>query len=197
MRDLGSVYVDVGAGTTSIVIVREGGVTAYRSLTQGGNASDPRSCPGLEPALGRSGGAQAPTDRRDLLYRCRGCRGAGRLCRPLQAWATAVRTVLEELGADEKLPPFVYLCGGGSTLPGILEILQDIGQMAGSPFAHPPRIAPLSARDMGVSLDTHLPAPAPGDMMVLALARQALVTEAPGSTTDELLLRVSRAMGPG
>lgn len=196
VRDLGSVYVDVGAGTTSIVIAREGGVAAYRSLTQGGNTLT------RDLALALSLPWEEAEERKrqltaGLLSDAEAAEVQAAFAGSLQAWGTAVRTVLEELGADEKLPPFVYLCGGGSMLPGIMEILQDIGQMAGSPFAHPPRIAPLSARDMGVTLDTHLPAPAPGDIMVLALARQALATEAPGSTTDELLLRVSRAMGPG
>jgi len=58
-------------------------------------------------------------------------------------------------------------------------------------------VAALGVRDMGISLDTRVHQPGAADMVALSLARQALAAEAPTSTTDELLLRVSRAMGPG
>ena len=196
VRELGAVYIDVGAGTTTLTVARETGVTGYRSLPQGGNA--------LTRALALGAGLpwEEAGERKHqmaagMLSDVEAAAVRAAIAPELQAWATAVRTALEELAAAARLPGFVYLCGGGSQLPGIVESLQDIGQMAGSPFASPPRIAVLSARDMGVSVDAHLPAPTASDMMALALARQVLAAELPTSTMEEMLMRVSRSMGPG
>jgi cell division protein FtsA len=196
VRELGAVYIDVGAGTTTVAVARETGVTGYRSLPLGGHTLTRTLALALalpweeaeerkrQMAAGMLPDVEAATVRAALAA-------------DLQEWTTAVRTALEELAAQHKLPPFVYLCGGASTLPAVVEALQDIGQMAGSPFAAPPRIASLGPRDMGVSLDAHLPPVDAADTMALALARQVLVAESPTSTVDELLIRVSRSMGPG
>src|SRR5207248_2239794 len=120
VRELGAVYLDVGAGTTTVAVAREAGVTGYRSLTQGGHALTralalAQSLPWEEAeerkrqmAAGMLSDAEAATVRASMAEE-------------LQSWATAVRTALEELGTPEKLPPFVYLCGGGSALPGVLD----------------------------------------------------------------------------
>jgi len=196
VRELGAVYLDIGAGSTTVTVAREAGVTGYRSLPQGG-ATLTRAL-----ALAENVPWEEAEERKrgmvaGLLSDPEAARVRDAIAADLQAWISAVRALLGELSAAEKLPPFVYLCGGGSTLPGIVESLVDIGQAPDSPFTRVPRVAALGVRDMGISLDTRVPQPGAADMVALSLARQALAAEAPTSTTDELLLRVSRAMGPG
>ena len=109
-------------------------------------------------------------------------------------WAAGVELVMEELAAGDLLPGRVYLCGGGSHLPEVGEILANEKFWKRLPFSRPPELVIMAPSQVDRIKDaTHLLVDQQ-DVTPLGLAYQAIELQTNEDPLDVALRRVLRAM---
>ncbi|HLB50617.1 MAG TPA: hypothetical protein VJL38_00355, partial [Patescibacteria group bacterium] len=89
-------------------------------------------------------------------------------------WLGGVELSLAEFAENDLLPSTIYLCGGGSGLPGIKRALTDPSWVRHLPFAKAPRISFLQPRDIVRIIDRTAELVTPQDVTPMALATLAV-----------------------
>lgn len=188
----GSLFIDVGGGTTDVALVRSGSVEGTRMFALGGRAFTKsladRLDLGFEQAekvkIAHAGGHDI--EDADEVAEIVG--------EDIAVWAAGVELVLEELGEEGLLPGRIELCGGGAALPEIRAALEAEGFASGLPFARRPQVSmmePDSVSDIsdgtGLLIDQQ-------DVTPMALAFQAVEAAGPQEPLDAALARVLKGM---
>jgi cell division protein FtsA len=172
----GAVFVDVGGGTTDVALIRDGGLDGTRMFNLGGRAFTRR----LAAALGlsfdeaevrkiRHSEALLQEDQDERIHA---------LVKPdVEVLLEGLSLCLRELSRGEHLPPTIYLCGGGSLLPELLEELNKGRWASGLPFSRTPGARLLQPTDVQGLSDTTGQLTSPRDVGPLALAYHGLRVE--------------------
>ncbi len=134
---MSAVLMDVGGGTTDIAVINDGGVQGTKMFGIGGRAFtrsiereleiDFEKAEQLKLALSdnRINPAKRPTLETALN-------------KTLDVWASGVELALGEFDKLDHLPNRILLCGGGSSLPSLVERLQQSDWYADLPFTKKP-----------------------------------------------------------
>jgi hypothetical protein len=85
---------------------------------------------------------------------------------------------LKELARGERLPSNIYVCGGGSLLPELMNELSKNAWVEGLPFPKPPQARLLQPSDVRSLTDTTGQLQSPQDVGPMGLANHALRVEA-------------------
>ena len=180
--DFSAIFIDIGGGTTDIAVVRHGGLEGTKMFALGGRAFTKRLSGELgvsfdeaeqiklDYAWGKF--AQADTDRLTEFF-AEDCR----------VWLSGVELSLSEFSANDLLPTKIFLCGGGSGLPGIKAALQSAEWIAHLPFAKPPQVGFLQPKDIERVTDMTGTLINPQDVTPMGLANLVLQL-----TTEEKLI---------
>jgi cell division protein FtsA len=192
-RDPGGIYVDIGGGTTDVALVRNGGIEATQSFALAGRAFTRRV------AIDHAVDFDAAEDLK-LRYangelrsdECRRIKTA--LDRDVTTWLDGVQLILEELAGGGQLPYSVYLCGGASGLPDILERLQVFPWTERLPCARPPVIKIIQPSDVAAMRDCTGGLTSQQDITVLGLAFQVLAMQRQTSLVDQALVHAVRLL---
>ena len=132
--DFSAIFIDIGGGTTDIAVVRNGGLEGTKMFALGGRAFTKR----LSKELGVS------YDEAEILKikYAEGRLGSdvvskveSILNQDCSVWLDGVELSLMEFSENDLLPSTMYLCGGGSALPGIRKVLSDPQWVKNLPFA--------------------------------------------------------------
>lgn len=118
----GAIFIDIGGGTTDVALARQGRVEGIKSFALAGRTFTKR----LSSALGLNfAEAEEVKIRYSQKKLSLGVRRKIRqiLKKDIETWLSGVEIVLEEFGQTEYFPSAIYLCGGGSLLSGIKNIL--------------------------------------------------------------------------
>lgn len=148
--DLSGIFVDIGGGTTDIAVVRSGGLEGTKMFALGGRVFTKRIADELKISF-------AEAEKLKLEYT------AGKLAtsqkekiakivaRDIDVWLSGVELTLDEFSQGKRfednklLPPQIFLCGGGSKLPEIKEVLAKDKEWSRSlPFSRHPDISILT-----------------------------------------------------
>src|SRR5579859_1913561 len=123
-NDSGAIFVDIGAGTTNIALVRQGGIEEIWIFPQGGRTFTRR--------IATSKGISIrDAERFKVSYSKGEIKGSEReefraiLAPECQTWMDIVALIIEELAKGEFLPPAIYVMGGGSRLIDICDQLEN------------------------------------------------------------------------
>lgn len=131
--------IDVGGSTTDVMMVRNGKTRAAASVPLGGRDFTTR----LATTFGLP---HEDAERLKLAY------SVGRLDQRLtlrvgdavdellEEWVKAVETAVEALCGSEGLPRHLSLCGGGSILPGIADVVRSYPWMSRLNCTQPPEV---------------------------------------------------------
>ncbi|MGK2848992.1 MAG: cell division FtsA domain-containing protein [Minisyncoccota bacterium] len=173
--DFNAIFIDVGGGTTDIAVVRNGGLEGTKMFALGGLAFTKRLAQELQLSLdvaeklkldyahGRL--SQSETDRISALY-SDDCR----------IWLGGVELSLLEFAATDILPSRIFLCGGGSALPGIKQsLLSQEWRSANLPFTKEIQVSFLQPKDIARMTDITGELTNPQDITPLGLANLALL----------------------
>jgi len=148
------IFIDIGGGTTDIVIVKNGTVEGMQSFACGGDGFTR----GLKRGLGIS---SERAEKMKLEY------AAGRLDKRVAkkvsealapdalAWLAGVELALKEFPELKLLPARIYLTGGSAPLPELKRVLLTKGWIEGLPFSKKPFPVLVRPEDLlGVVDDT-------------------------------------------
>ncbi len=145
----GSIFIDIGGGTTDVALMRNGILEGTVMFAIGGRAFTKRIANDFNLSFSEA-------EELKLRYSLRklGREITEKLDRIMEndcaVWLSGLQIALEDLLSSraEILPPRVLLCGGGSGLPGIYKILNDQDFSAGLPFSRKPDVGFIQPRDV-------------------------------------------------
>ncbi|MGH7877063.1 MAG: cell division FtsA domain-containing protein, partial [Candidatus Dormibacteraceae bacterium] len=124
----GAIFVDIGGGTTDVALLREGGVEGTRMFNLGGRAFTRRLALAVgvtyEEAEARklrhSEGLLSPDQERQVRQL---------VSADVEVLLQGLALCLRDLNRGQVLPTSIFVCGGGSLLP---EVIQQLNQNAWS-----------------------------------------------------------------
>jgi cell division protein FtsA len=194
MPELQGVVVDVGGATTDLTWWRSGRPLAVDSLPMGGVS--------LTQALLRRWGL--PPEKAESLKRAY---VAGRLTTEaraqvlepmlpaVRAWLELTEASLAEMSekADEPLPHRLFLCGGGTSMPEIVEAARSLVWSERLRFERHPQLDPLRPTDVTGVFNRTDCGQGPGDGPALALAAWAGRQRRPPDRPAQILSKLCAA----
>ncbi len=192
--EAGGIFVDVGGGTTDVALMRDGGIEGTRMFNLGGRSFTRR----ISTVLGISveqAEAKKLRHSEGLLAPEEEARIAELMRTDAEVLIRGLVLCLDELSRGERLPSGVYLCGGGSLLPEVLQELERGAWAEGLPFARQPQVRLLQPSDVGGLNDTTGLLNSPRDIGPMALANHALRLEADEKdAVNSVMRRVLKSM---
>lgn len=205
----GAIFIDIGGGTTDIALVRQGRVEGIKSFALAGRTFTKRLCREFDLEVNEAEEMKIRYANRQFSPGVH--RKIGEIFRKdVAIWLDGVDLVLEEFNQiqPEKksreeyvqfFPSTILLCGGGSLLPGIKNILRkEIVQqewMEKFPFVNPLQIKFIRSNQIGNIFDRTSLLKGPENITPLALANLTLELVAEKeSIMSPILRRVIRMM---
>ena len=145
--EFGGVFVDVGGGTTDVALIRNGGIEGTKMFPIGGRVFTKKIAGNLglsfteaEDLKIRYSNGEIGEDRRKQLRDI--------LAPDAEVLVNGVALTLQQLARADRLPPSIYLAGGGSGLPEIAEYLREYPWMDRLPFPRAPQVRLLNPADV-------------------------------------------------
>ena len=145
--EFSAIFVDIGGGTTDIAVVRQGGVEGTKMFALGGRSFTKRVATVMgvnfeeaEDIKIKYSHNELPKDDQIFLKKA--------LETDCQVWLSGVELTLEEFSKVELLPSRIFMCGGGSGLPDIAEVLENAKWNPKLPFARRPTVHFIKSSDV-------------------------------------------------
>jgi len=174
MLDFSAIFIDVGGGTTDIAVVRNGGLEGTKMFALGGRAFTKRLA--QEFHISFDVAEQMKIDYASNRLKSEDAdRIAALFADDCRVWLGGVELSLMEFAETDLLPSRIFLCGGGSALPGIKQALTSIEWAQALPFAKAPQVGYLQPKDVVRIVDTTGELNNPQDMTPIGLAHLALL----------------------
>ncbi len=174
MMDFSAIFIDVGGGTTDIAVVRNGGLEGTKMFALGGRAFTKRLA--QEFQLSFEVAEQMKLDYANgRLKSDDATRVAALFADDCRIWLGGVELSLIEFAETDLLPSRIFLCGGGSALPGIKQALLTQEWAGTLPFSKPPQVSFLQPKDVVSITDMTGELNNPQDMTPIGLAHLALL----------------------
>jgi len=195
---VGGLFIDVGGGTTDIALIRQGRVEGIKSLALAGQAFTKRLSQTLGLGSTEAEAIKIKHAQRQLSHNVQR-KIKEILERDIKIWSKGVELILEEFSQAEFFPPLILLCGGGSLLPGIKNILsrESIqGEWLDKfPFSQKPKVRFIHSGQITNMVDQTGLLEGPESITPLALANLTLEIATSGEKTlPSILRRIVRMM---
>jgi cell division protein FtsA len=172
----GGIFVDIGGGTTDVALLRGGGVEGTRMFSLGGQAFTRRLAAELslsyheaEARKLRHSEGLLPADQEYAVSQL--------LLTDVEVLLQGLALCLRELARGEVLPSNIYVCGGGSLLPELMNELRKYIWAEGLPFEHQPQARLLGPGDVRSLIDSTGQLVSAQDVGPMGLAVHALRVE--------------------
>jgi cell division protein FtsA len=197
--DISSIFIDVGGGTTDIAVVRSGGLEGTKMFALGGRVFTKRIAAGLkipfseaeEIKLGYGDKRLDAADQRNIQ---------GLIASDVSVWRSGVELALEEFTLSDRftdnplLPSKIYICGGGSLLPDLRDVLETYPWAEHLPFAKNPEVQYIKPSNVANVVDTTESLESTQDVTPMALANIALDLVGSDSPVTSTMNRVLRGL---
>jgi cell division protein FtsA len=169
----GAIILDIGAGTTDIVVIKDGEVLGTKMFAIGGRVFTKRiqkefavDYKEAEDLKQKYSVGNLDEYRKNEIKKI--------LKNDIDAWLVGVELALEEFEDVEEYPHNIYLCGGGAMLPEIKEGLMAYPWIQSLRFSKHPKINFLLPNKIDRVTDLTKTATNSFDVTPLALARSIL-----------------------
>jgi len=118
----GAIFIDIGGGTTDIALVRQGKIEGIKSLSVAGRSFTKRLAQSLNLNFEEAEELKIKHAHKKISQNVqRKIRDIFK--RDVNIWLNGVELVLDEFNQNEPFPSLVLLCGGGSLLPDVKNVL--------------------------------------------------------------------------
>ncbi|HUZ89290.1 MAG TPA: cell division FtsA domain-containing protein [Candidatus Acidoferrales bacterium] len=190
----GAIFVDIGGGTTDVALLREGGVEGTRMFNLGGRAFTRRLALAMgvtyEEAEARklrhSEGLLSPDQERQVRQL---------VSADVEVLLQGLALCLRDLNRGQVLPTSIFVCGGGSLLPEVIQQLNQNAWSQGLPFSRPPQSRLLRPHDVMNLKDSTGELQTARDVGPMGLANHALRVDAEDKDMVQSVMRgVLKAM---
>lgn len=145
--EFNAIFIDIGGGTTDIAVVTNGGVEGTRMFAIGGRSFTKRLANTLNVPFGRAEEIKLAYAE-DILKEKSKKIVRDALYADANVWRSGVELALSEFSDLDLLPPRILLCGGGSALPEIKEVLSEAGWYKDLPFSKKPTVHFINPKDV-------------------------------------------------
>lgn len=192
-EDFSAVFVDIGGGTTDLALVRGGAIDGTKMFALGGRAFTKRIASEFKISF---------SEAEDLKIKYSGNKLDGKQARKVKeilssdckVWQAGVELALSEFPNLDHLPSKILLCGGGSRLPEIKEVLEDKNWQKNLPFAKSPEINFVSPSDVINIKDKTGKLVDQQDITPMGLANLALELVGEESILDKMLKKAVKTI---
>ena len=184
---------DVGGGETEISWSRNGGLLALRTIPLGGRAISQRLAEGLHLSLQEAETLKLSYSRGQINEKTSASLGEV-LRGAVRVWLAEVERQLMTLAGGGNFPHCIYLWGGGSELPELVEAAKTFHWMRELPLARCPEVGVLNPERVPGLLDRTGLSLGRGGLTVMGLSRWACATEMEDKTDlpSQLLAKAMR-----
>jgi len=169
IADFGGIFIDIGGGTTDVAVVRNGGLEGTKMFAIGGRAFTKRlsyelgvSVEEAESIKQKYSVGQLTQEQAQRVHTI--------VAQDALVWLGGVELSLAEFAENDLLPSQIFLCGGGSALPELRQVLLGGEWVKHLPFSKAPQVSFLQPRDIINMTDTTGSLRSPQDVTPLALA---------------------------
>lgn len=189
----GAIFLDIGAGTTDIAVVRDGAVEGTKMFTLGGRTFTKRLSQNLNISF------KEAEDIKMLYSEDKLERQSHRIVREsmksdCDVWLSGVVLTLEAFENVDVLPSKILLSGGGAHLPEIKETLETREWIQSLPFVKKPQITFMHPKMVTNLVDETRLLTDQQDIVPMALANLALGFINEEQMLSKVLKKVVRLM---
>lgn len=191
--EFSAIFIDIGGGTTDIAVVNNGGLVGTKMFALGGRAFTKRLVNSFgtsfneaeERKLAYSDGKLKQTEEKETKVA---------LESDIEVWIAGVELTLSEFTNVDLLPSRILLCGGGSNLPEIQQVLEGTAWGKQLPFARRPSIHFLRPNEVPTVVDDTKQLGSVQDITPMALANLAIELVGREKVADSVLRKVVGSM---
>ncbi len=145
--EFNAIFIDIGGGTTDIAVVSGGGLEGTRMFAIGGRSFTKRLSNSLNIPFARAEEIKLAYSE-DLLKEKSKKIVRDAIYADSLVWRSGVELALSEFSSLDLLPSRILLCGGGSALPEIKEVLSETGWYKDLPFSKKPNVHFIKPEDV-------------------------------------------------
>jgi cell division protein FtsA len=145
--EFGGIFIDIGGGTTDVALIRNGGIEGTKMFTIGGRVFTKKIAGQLGLTFGaaedlkiRYAKGEVSPERAETLKNL--------LAPDAEVLVNGVALTLQQLAKGDRLPASIYLAGGGSSLPEIVDYLNAYPWLERLPFPREPQVKVLAPTDV-------------------------------------------------
>lgn len=186
-----AIFVDIGGGTTDIAVVRNGSVEGTKMFTLGGRTFTKRLAQSLNISFEEAEEIKLAYSQ-DRLEKQSHKIVREAMKSDCEVWLSGVALTLSEFDSVDILPSKILLCGGGSHLPEIKEVLETRDWTQKLPFPKKPHIAFMTPKMVSNVIDETKQLKDMQDITPMALANIALEYIGEEQILAKLLKKVVR-----
>ena len=188
-----AIFVDIGGGTTDLAIVRHGGVEGTRMFTLGGRTFTKRLAQSLNISFEEAEEIKLAYSA-DKLEKQSHKIVREAMKSDCEVWLSGVALTLAEFEEIDVLPSRILLCGGGSHLPEIKEVLETREWFRKLPFSKKPQISFIEPKMISNMIDESKNLKGPQDITPLAIANLGLEYIGEEKVLSKILKKIVRLM---
>jgi len=174
---VGAIFIDIGGGTTDIALFRQNRVEGIKSFALAGQTFTKRLGQMFNLNVDQAEKIKIRHSQQKLSQSVQ-WKIRDILKKDLRIWLSGIELVLEEFDQAEYFPPLILLCGGGSLLPGIKNILKKEETqnkwLDKFPFSEAPQIGFIQCKDINNIVDQTNSLDGPEYITPMALASLTL-----------------------
>lgn len=188
-----AIFIDIGGGTTDIAVVSYGSVEGTKMFTLGGRTFTKRLAQSLNISFEEAEDIKLAYSGEKLEKQShRVVRDA--MKSDCEVWLSGVALTLSEFENVDVLPSKILLCGGGSHLPEIKEVMESREWIQSLPFSHKPQISFLHPKMVTNVIDETKELKDSQDITPMALGNIALEYLSEEQVLSKILKKVVRLM---
>ncbi len=194
-QEFSAIFIDIGGGTTDIAVVQHGGVVGTKMFAIGGRAFTKRIANVMGVSFGEAEDLKVryshnKTNHEDTALIKHALSG------DCAVWLSGVELTLSEFTSVDYLPSRILLCGGGSNLPEIRDLLRESTWYESLPFARKPSVHFIRPEEVSMLTDETETLAEPQDITPMALANLAIELVQAESPIDGVLTAVIEKVTP-
>lgn len=134
-----AILADIGAGTTDVAVINDGGVEGTKMFGIGGRSFTRTIATDLELNYTDAEKLKINIDHNDLKQNVAKTANAA-IDKTLEVWLSGIELALSEFDSVDHLPNRILLCGGGSSLKKLVEALEARDWYKELPFTRRPTV---------------------------------------------------------